>query len=311
MSNKESNFVSAVVYLHREETNAYGFLQMIFRVLEESFKKFEIICVDDDAKESVVGDVRRFKEEHKDAIVSIVKMGFLHGLEASMNAGIDLAIGDFVFEFDSCYVDYDENLITSIYQKSLEGYDIVAATPPQRQSKLSSRVFYSIFNHFSDSKEKLMTERFRIISRRAINRVSSYSKTIPYRKAVYASGGLSIFSLNYEPIKVPESGIRFDDEGKNETAVDALILFTNLAYKVSMFISVVMALFMIVSGTYTVIVYFGADKPVEGWAPIMGLVSAGFLATFIILTIIIKYLDVFLKLTFKKQKYLISSIEKL
>ncbi len=227
-----------------------------------------------------------------------------------MNAGIDLSIGDFVLEFDSCYIDYKEELIMQVYRKALEGFDIVTATPPQSQSKISSRLFYGIYNHFSDSDEKIMTERFQIISRRAINRVSAYSKTIPYRKAVYASSGLSLYNMQYE-IAEQKSGIRFDDEEKGNTAIDSLILFTNLSYKVSMIISVIMAVFMIAAGTYTVVAYFGINKPVEGWAPIMGLIAAGFFATFIILTIIIKYLDVLLRLVFKKQKYLVSSIEKL
>ncbi len=311
MNNKESNFISVVVYLHQKETKAYDFLSAINAVFEENFNKYEIICVSDDANESVLSDVRRFKTEHTKSIISIVKMGFSHGLEAAMNAGVDLAIGDFIFEFDSCYMDYDKELIMEIYKKALEGFDIVAAVPPKRNSKLSSRMFYRIYNRFSESEGKLSTQRFCMISRRAVNRVSSYSRTIPYRKAVYASSGLNIYNYEYKPAENMGLGMKFEDVEKNDTAADALILFTNLAYKVSMFISGLMALFMIVSGCYTIVVYFGQDKPVEGWAPIMGLVSAGFLATFIILTIIIKYLDVFLKLVFKKQKYMISSIEKL
>lgn len=311
MNNKESNFVSAVVYLHKGETNTYRFLNMIGGVLSDNFKKYEIICVNDETDETVIRDVHRFKTENEEAIVSIIKMGFQHGLEASMNAGIDLSIGDFVFEFDSCYVDYDSELIMSVYRKALEGFDIVVATPPQKESKISSRIFYGVYNHFSNGDLKLMTERFQIISRRAINRVSAYSKTIPYRKAVYASSGLNVYNMSYNITDVPITGVKFDDEEKGNTAVDSLILFTNLAYKVSMIISIIMAAFMIVAGTYTVVAYFGINKPVEGWAPIMGLVAAGFFATFVILTIIIKYLDLLLRLVFKKQKYLISSIEKL
>lgn len=311
MNNKESNFISAVIYLRKGEKNTYRFLNMIGAVLKENFKKYEIICVDDAADESALEEVRKYKKENEDAIISVIRMGFQHGLEASMNAGVDLSIGDFVLEFDSCYIDYSSDLIMSIYRKALEGYDIVTATPPKKQSKISSRLFYTIYNHFSNSEKELMTERFLIISRRAINRVSAYSKTIPYRKAVYASSGLEVFNMEYTNSVVNATGTKYDDEEKTNTAIDALILFTNLAYKVSMIISIIMAIFMIVAGTYTIVAYFGSNKPVEGWAPIMGLVSAGFFATFIMLTIIIKYLDVVLRLVFKKQKYLISSIEKL
>ena len=95
------------------------------------------------------------------------------------------------------------------------------------------------------------------------------------------------------------------------TAIDALVIFTDLAYKFSLCISILMAMFMMFAGVYTVIVYFGMNKPVEGWAPLMGMISLAFFSVFIILTIIIKYLDILLKLVFKRQKYLISSVERL
>ena len=125
MNNRDNNFVSVVVYLHKKEKNIFYFLQFVNNVLEYRFKKYEIICVDDCAEEEVIEDVHKFKEENENVIISIIKMGFSHGLEASMNAGVDFAIGDFIFEFDSCYVDYGEKLIIDVYEKALEGYDIV------------------------------------------------------------------------------------------------------------------------------------------------------------------------------------------
>ncbi len=307
MVNKESNFASAVIYLNGKNNNLFSFLEMISKVFQSNFKKYEIICVNDSENESEIEAIKKFKEQNGSISVSVITMGFTHGLEASMNAGIDLAIGDFVFEFDNCYVDYEESMIMEIYHKALEGYDIVSAVPPK--SKISSKFFYSIYNRFSESDYDIKTERFRVISRRAINRTSSFSKTIPYRKAVYASSGLKVKSIQYKTIAEP-SGLLCSDSEKGNTAMDAVVIFTNLAYKVSLCVSMIMAMFMIITGIYTVVMYFGQNKPVAGWAPLMGLISIGFLAVFVVLTIIIKYLDVLLKIVFKKQKYLISSIEK-
>ncbi|RKI78217.1 glycosyl transferase family 2 [bacterium 0.1xD8-71] len=311
MDNKESNFVSAVVYLHRGERHVYEFLQMLGGVLDDNFHKYEIICVNDDAGGEALDGVYQYKEEHDQAIISIIQMGFFHGLEASMNAGIDLSIGDFVFEFDSCYADYDRELVMDVYRKALEGYDIVAALPPKSQSRLSSRAFYAVYNCFAHGEGKLATERFQIISRRAVNRTSAYSKTIPFRKAVYASCGLKIYDMEYMSRTEGVIGSRFEDAQKKNTAVDALILFTDLAYKVAVSLSVLMAVLMVVAGVYVIVVYLGENKPVEGWTAIMLVMTAGFFATFLLLTIAIKYLDVLLRLVFKRQKYLIASIEKL
>ena len=53
----------------------------------------------------------------------------------------------------------------------------------------------------------------------------------------------------------------------NHVALDSLILFTDIASKISLALSSLMAIFMLGTGLYTVIVYFSTHKPVEGWAP--------------------------------------------
>lgn len=310
MRDKEANFVSAVVYLHNRETNVTPFFEMLYRVLENNFKKYEIICVNDDASEIVLEQVRAFKKRNKSVTLSIINMGFRQGIEASMNAGIDLAIGDYVFEFDSTYVDYNEALIMEIYNRCMTGYDIVSARVPKAEMNVFSKMFYWLYNRYSGTSYKLSTERLCIISRRAINRVSAYSKTIPYRKAVYAASGLNLTSIDYEPIKTDHVK-KQNDMGRIDTASDALVLFTDLAYRVSLFFSMLMAIVMFGFGIYTVIVYFGAEKPVAGWSPLMGLISLGFLSLFILMTFLFKYLQVIVRLVFKRQKYMVSSIEKL
>lgn len=310
IDNRESNFVSAIVYLGKEDTNCISFFNMLAKQLINNFKKSEIICVNDNISDMLLEALKKEKEKYSDLNVSIINMGFEHGLEASMNAGLDLSIGDFVFEFNSCYIDYDEQVIMDVYKKALIGYDIVYATPPKNSCKKSSLMFYSLYNKYSNSNYEIKTERFSIISRRAINRVKAYSKTIPYRKAVYASSGLKEDFVEFEPLK-NVSGKLPSESNKNNKAIDALVLFTNVSFKLSITFTIFMLLLMFGTVIYTIVTYFGTDKPVEGWAPIMGIVSVGFFALFLILSVIIKYLDVLLMLIFKKQKYMISSIEKL
>ena len=65
------------------------------------------------------------KEKQASAMVNIIHMSFYHGLESAMNAGRDIAIGDFVYEFDNVYADFPTELLTEVYEKLLEGNDIV------------------------------------------------------------------------------------------------------------------------------------------------------------------------------------------
>ena len=301
MINKENNFVSAVVYVNKNGKDIFVFLETLAGILEDNFKRSEIICVNDGTSPEGWETLSNMNERFLDLNITVIHMGAVHGLEASMNAGIDLTIGDFVFEFDSCFIDYDKSLIMDVYYKSLEGYDIVNAVPPKDFSHLSSRIFYKLYNRFSDSDYKLRTGRFSVISRRAVNRISSYSRTIPYRKAVYASSGLQIADIEYHQIfRAGDKERRALDNKKYNTALDVLILFTDLAYRVALACTLAMLIFMFGTAVYTAAAYFGRNEPVEGWVSIMGLISVGFFAVFFLFSIIIKYLDVLLKLIFNK-----------
>ena len=164
---KEKNFISAVIYVHNCEERIGDFCRMVYRQLQEHFAKFEIICVNDASTDGSRAEIKKTAQEFADTTVTILDMSYYQGQEASMNAGVDLAIGDFVYEFDSTCQDYEESLIFEIYQKSLTGYDIVSAAVDKKE-KWSSHLFYKVFGHFSTYKYQLQTESFRILSRRAI-----------------------------------------------------------------------------------------------------------------------------------------------
>jgi len=196
-----------------------------------------------------------------------------------------------------------------VYRKSLEGYDIVSASPDVPQ-KLSSRLFYAAFNHFAKLGGKMCTERFRILSRRVINRTGSMNKTIPYRKVVYANCGLKTANLRYAPAQKTCDGSRGERGYRRRLAVDALILFTDVGYRFSMAMTLLMMLAAVFMAVYSVVIYC-AGNPVEGWTTTVLFLSVAFLGLFGILTVIIKYLQILVDLVFKRKNYSFESIEKL
>jgi len=306
--NKEKNFVSVVAYVYNNQDVIKEFLGTIHGVLNENFENFEIIMVNDHSNDDSVNIIKDFASNNKDTVISIVNMSIQQGVELSMNAGIDLAIGDFVFEFDSVIVDYDKHHVMDIYKKSLEGYDIVSFSPSQN-IPLLSLVFYKIFNMFSRAKYNIQTDRFRILSRRAINRVNSISKSIMYRKAAYANCGLNIICIDYLPIK--KKIHKESNTSRRDKAISSLIMYTDIAYKVSITITFLFFIFTASSAIYTLYIFWGTQKPIEGWTTTMFLLSGGLSGIFLIFAIVIKYLSIIVELVLKKQKFLIETIDKL
>ena len=310
ISNKEKNFISAVIYVHNNEKQIEDFLKKINEKLKQNFEKYEIICVNDKSKDGSEKKIKKVSEEIKDTVISIINMSYYQGTELSMNAGVDLSIGDFVYEFDNVYIDYDMECIMDVYKKALQGYDIVSAESSNKK-RFTSKIFYKLFNKNSNILYELHTETFRILSRRAINRVKSMNRTIPYRKAVYANCGLKLDVMTYKATK--NINIKLEKEtnsSRKEIAIDSIILFTNISYKFTITMAIIMMILTIITTIYTITVFL-CGQPMAGWTTTMLLLSFAFFGIFSILTIMIKYLSVIIDLIFKKQKYLIESVEKI
>jgi dolichol-phosphate mannosyltransferase len=221
LTNKEKNFISAVVYLHNNESLIGNFLQSIDKQLDENFDKYEIICVNDHSTDNSIQEIKKIANCIKGAL-SIINLSFYQGLELAMNAGMDLSIGDFVYEFDSIVMDYPIETIMKIYRRSLEGFDIVSVGP-QSIERRSSKLFYSVYNKFSNTNYKIRTESFRILSRRAINRVHAMSRTIPYRKAFYANCGLKTDMIIYDNQSIDKGKqTQLLKESRKDTAINSI-----------------------------------------------------------------------------------------
>lgn len=307
--NKEKNFVSVVVCIGNSQNNLTCFLENVDRVLKENFDKYEIICVNDALDEEKLRTLKAYATECECGTISIINMSFRQGLEAAMNAGIDLAIGDFIFEMDTTYVDYEFTLLMEAYHRATVGYDIVSVAPKNNRNFMST-FFYCVYNAVSHTKNKLRTERFRIISRRGINRVRAINKNVPYRKPIYANCGLPMDYLLYDAVENKTLKDRRSYENPCNTAINSLILFTDIAYKISLYFAISMMLGAVLGGLYVVKVYFYGIHPVEGWTTTMMFLAFGFSAIFALFAIVIKYLSIILNLIFQKQNYLIDSIQK-
>lgn len=307
---KEKKLISAVVYLHNDQDRIVDFLKKIVQILKINFESFEIIIVNDCSYDDSIEQIKGDDTLNKQNII-IVNMSIRQGLEVSMTAGIDLSMGDFVYEFDDLTLDYDYEFILKAYNHIVSGYDIVSVAPSSDNS-FFSRAFYRIFNNFSKSRYKLRSERFRILSRRAINRAYSISKAIPYRKALYANSGLKMDAITYIKSK-EQSTVKRKEKSifRNRMALNSLIIYTNLAFKISIGITLLLFCFTMFSGIYAFIIYFGNEKPIEGWTTTMLLISSSFSGLFFILAIIIKYLSLIVELIYSKKTYLVESVERI
>lgn len=313
MRDKEKNFVSATVYVYNSEEEIERFGRMLIQTFEDNFEHSEIIFVNDHSTDHSAEIVKRLGGIASTTSLSLLNMSYFQGRETAMNAGLDMTIGDFVFEFDSTLIDYTEQVIMDIYTQALGGYDIVSASPDKNKRRTSG-IFYRVFDKFSETPYRMCSERFRVLSRRVINRVTSMNNKIPYRKAVYSQCGLKTKNMIYSAMRPDKSKPyimgRAEKRYRRNLGVDVLLLFTQLGYRFSIGMTATMILTTVLMIGYSFTIYlFG--NPVEGWTTTILFFSFAFFGLFGLITIIIKYLQILVDLVFRRKQYYFESLEKL
>lgn len=301
LKNKEQNYISAVAYVDNVDDNTMNFFHSLNSVLEEHFLKYEIIAVTTYSANHDDKKLREFATKI-DMPLTLVRMSLKQPHEQCMNAGLDASIGDYVYEFDVADMPYDKDEIWNAYTIAMKGNDIVTVCPSQE--KWSSKVFYRIFNKYSNAEYKLRSDAFRLVSRRAINRAHAISSNLPYRKATYAACGLKMAEIEFNGKMQSRKFNKFD------LAVNSLALYTDFGYKFSLGLTMLMLLGTIAILIYTFAVYF-MGNPVSGWTTTMLVLTGGLTGVFALMAIMIKYISLILMLVFKKQNYLVENIEKL
>lgn len=298
---KEKNFISAVVFLRNNAGKIKPFFSTLSKELSEHFENYELIAINDSSDDSTVEELSEWAALHTYPL-TIIQMSSRQSREACMNAGLDAAIGDFVYEFDSVEIEFPWDYVYRAYETAIKGNDIVSVCPKRLGGV--NKLFYTLFNRHSLTSYKIRTNAFRLVSRRALHRVHAISSYMPYRKAAYAGSGLKCADLEY----IGKCSER--QENRIQLAIESLLLYTRLGYRITSILSVTMILITLFAFIYTIVVYC-IGEPVVGWTTMTLLISIGFTGLFLGNTIAVQYLALILDLQSKRERYLIENTEKI
>lgn len=178
MSNIKLSIVSP---MYHAEKMVHMLVERIVKSVSTITEDFEIILVNDaspDASWSVI--------EHEcaqDKRVKGINLSRNFGQHYAITAGLHYAQGEWVVVMDCDLQDRPEE-IPALYQKALEGYDIVYARRKQRQDKwlkrMTSRAFNSVLNRLSGLNKDKDVANFGIYHQRVIkeyNKIPEQSRS--------------------------------------------------------------------------------------------------------------------------------------
>jgi len=207
--------ISIVSPVYRAEKILPILVSEINLVMERIGEDYEIILVDDRSPDNS-WEVMKVLSSQNSKIKSI-RLSRNFGQHSAIFAGLTKTKGDWVVVMD-CDMQDQPKEIAKLYKKALEGYDIVLGQRENRKDKflkkLTSRLFYKVFNYLSGANFDNNVANFGIYHQKTI-------KSILDMKDYVKFFSLFINWIGFKSISIPiEHGER--EEGKSTYSVGRL-----------------------------------------------------------------------------------------
>lgn len=297
---KRHEFVSVVMYFEKGANldRCVGLIRLMADFLREGFSVAEIVAVDDTGR----GLDEAIDFDALACPIRVVELAHHHGPEAGMVAGLERAVGDWVFEIEGSTGGFTSVELWEMFDQALEGRDIVALVPtaPPR----SSRMFYWLVNRYSNLGRDLTSERVRLVSRRALNALMALGERVRHRKALYALTGLPFAAVSYKAdVSLPKRRLNRENSG---LAFDVLLATSNFGVKLAHFLSLSFLLFSAGAAIYALVINFIKKDVIEGWTTLMIVIAIGFAGLFLVLAVLGEYMARILAEVRRRSLYAVS-----
>ncbi len=293
-------------------------LQGLFEELQAGFSDFEFVLVNNGTDLSLLEAAIRPLPEAIRQHVFLLNLSARIDKNNAILAGLDRANGDYtvIFEFD--FVE-KPHLVTGMWEKSREGFDVVYLRAAERRLSLPQRMWYQLFyfilKRYSGLKIDPQAHHSRLISRRALNSLLRLRENSHYLKAIYALVGYNTAFLNVTEPLHPDAGARFGEQFR--TALVAITSFTTFLRSLMLWIFLLscavagVAIANAVKVKLTNVDIFGDyHATLSGWAFLVVLMSVFFAITCLNLYVMSIYLSNIYAEIKNRPLYIIESVRR-
>jgi dolichol-phosphate mannosyltransferase len=222
--------LSIVVPVYQEERTVPLFLKRIQVVLDKITSRYEIIFALDPGKDRTEEVVEEAVQ--KDPRIRLLVMTRRWGQPAATMAGIEQCSGKACVVIDVDLQDPPE-LITQLYAKWKEGYDVVFAQRTSRKGetlpkRAISYLGYWIINHISEVPIPRNTGDFRLIDRRVIEGLRGLKESHGFLRGLVAYVGYKQIAVPYNRDKRTEGRSKYSQiTGSLRIGLNGVVAFSS------------------------------------------------------------------------------------
>lgn len=173
--------ISIVSPVYRAEKTLPILVSEIDKVSEKMGVDYEIILVDDRSPDHSWEVMKNLAEKNKN--LKIYRLSRNFGQHPAIMAGLSKADGEWIVVMD-CDMQDQPKEIEKLYQKAMEGYEVVLARREVRIDslfkRLSSKIFYRVFNYLAGIEINNEIANFGVYHKKVIQSVLNINDNIKF-----------------------------------------------------------------------------------------------------------------------------------
>ena len=263
--------ISVIVPIYNEEQIISELYNRLQSTVSQISKSYELIFVNDGSKDQSLKELLKLSEQ--DPRVFYINFSRNFGHQIAVTAGLDASNGKAVVIIDGDLQDPPE-LITDLYAKYKEGYEVVYAKRKERKGesafkKVTAKIFYRTLKRITAIEIPLDTGDFRLIDRKVVNYLNQMPEQNKFLRGQIAWLGFKQTEVlfNRDKRKYGKTGyslgkmLRFAMDGITSFSDKPLQVVTKTGFAIS-FVSFVIILYAIYS-------HFILDRTITGWTSLI------------------------------------------
>lgn len=231
---------------------------------------YEIILVNDASPDNAWESIQQLKE--KDENIKGIDLARNFGQHHAITAGIDYTTGDWVVVMDCDLQDQPEE-IPKLYEKALEGYEVVFGKRIERKDswlkKKSSQLFYRIYDYFTGESSDHTIANFSISSKKVVDGFRQMKEQTRFFPLFLQWMGYKATSIpiNHHPRSEGKSS--YNLKKLITLATDGIIAQSNKPLRLSIQFGFLISALSLLYGLFLFFRYFFLKVPVQGWTSVM------------------------------------------
>lgn len=219
----------------------------------------------------------------KDTHVTGLKLSRNFGQHHAITAGLDFCAGNRVVVMDCDLQDIPEE-IPKLYNKALEGYDIVLGRRAVRADsfikRAFSKLFFSVFSYFTGIKYDASIANFGIYSQKVINVIKQMKEPMRAFFPMVQWVGFNKAAIDIVHGSRAAGESTYTYKKLFRLASDIILSYSDKPLRVIIKLGFIISAFAFVAAIYTIFKYFNNEITVTGYTSII--ISVWFLGGLII-----------------------------